>query len=423
MAISDTQGRDSIPLATPDQRKRGSMARRGQVGHIEISGKYYVVRFWKYPPGGKRILSKEKICPTSGSGYLPVGERKRRALEIVEQAGVNSVEQFNETQVGTTFREQAELFFKHAMERKRRPVKPKTLETWGYCADKWLIPALGDLPLGLVNNRTVKPLVEKMREAGLSAKSIHSYIGLVKLIVASKVDENGEQVFPRKWNHEFLDMPIIAGQRRPAFTAEVMAGIIEAASGRERVLYALLAGSGLRIGEALGLEIRHLSPDCRTITVEQSVWNGRIQTPKTPNAYRQIDLSSPLTDLLRAFIGDRREGLLFSNGAGKPLSQTNLLHRSLYPILAKLHVEKSGFHAMRRYRATWLRKSRVPEDLIRFWLGHADRTVTDGYSRLSEDMEYRRMGAEQTGLGFALPEPLIPTIPRIASREEVEAAC
>jgi integrase len=284
---------------------------------------------------------------------------------------------------------------------------------------------LADLPLGTVTNATVKPLVAKMQEAGLSAQSMHAYIGLVKLIMASKVDENGEQMFSRKWNHEFLDMPIIAGQHRPTFTPEAVTKIVEAAAGRDRVLLAVLAGSGLRIGEALGLEIRHLSPDCRTVTVEQSVWNGRIQTPKTTNAYRQVDLAPALGDLLRTHIGVRREGLVFANLRGLPLSQTNLLHRLLYPILEKLGMEKCGFRAMRRFRVTWLRKSRVPEDIIRFWMGHADKTVTDGYSRLSEDTEYRRTVAEQTGLGFDLPHherPIVRNVRKKMGRVETGVA-
>ena len=265
-----------------------------------------------------------------------------------------------------------------------------------------------------MNNATVKGLVVKMNEAGLSPKTVSNYVGLVKLIVASAINENGEQLLPRKWNHDFIDMPVVQKQHQPTFAAETMSSIVRKAEGQEQVLYALLVGTGLRVGEAIGLEIRHLSEDCRTITVEQSCWQGDIQIPKTKNAYRQVDLCSSLADLLKVFVGDRKSGLLFTNRTGKPLSQTNLLRRSLHPILAELSIGKAGFHAMRRFRTTWLRKQRSPEDLIKFWLGHAKESVTDGYSKLADDVEFRAQVAETAGAGFEVPAPLISMVPRIS---------
>jgi integrase len=398
------------------------MARRGQVGLIERSGNWYVVRFWKYPKTGPRIKVREKICPVSGPGSMSRGERRRRATEIVEQAGVNDAQQFTDTHVGVTFREQAEWFLKHAEQRHRRPVKPKTIQTWRYAADKWLLPDLGDLPLAQVNNATVKPLVGKMLAAGCSAQTIHAYVGLVKLIVASKVDVNGEQMFPRQWNHDFLDIPVIGDQHQPVFDAATVKGIVAEATGQERMLYALLAGTGLRIGEALGLEVRHLSKNCRTIRVEQSVWEGTVQTPKTKNAYRQVDLCPALADLLKLHVGDRRDGFVFANGAGNPLLPANLLHRSLHPILDKLDAPHAGFHAFRRFRVTHLRKSRVPEDLIRFWAGQSAKSITDTYSKVSADLPFRLSVAAEVGVGFDVPALLGPMGPKIASENEVEVA-
>ena len=46
-----------------------------------------------------------------------------------------------------------------------------------------------------VNNGTLKALVTKMVNAGLSAKSVNSYAGLTKLVVASAMDQNGEQLY------------------------------------------------------------------------------------------------------------------------------------------------------------------------------------------------------------------------------------
>jgi hypothetical protein len=81
----------------------------------------------------------------------------------------------------------------------------------------------------------------------------------------------------------------------------------------------------------------------QTITVEQSYWEGELQTPKTKNAYRPVDLCSSLAALLKAFAAEPRTGLLFTNRIGNPLSQTNVLPRSLHPILEELKVEKTGF--------------------------------------------------------------------------------
>lgn len=59
---------------------------------------------------------------------------------------------------------------------------------------------------------------------------------------------------------------------------------------------------------------------------------------------------------------------------------------SLHPLLKKIGQPRSGAQAFRRFRVTWLRKQAAPEDLIRFWLGHADKSVTDLYCKLREDL-------------------------------------
>src|ERR1700722_8187301 len=99
------------------------------------------------------------------------------------------------------------------------------------------------------------------------------------MVVASAVNENGEQIHPRTWNHEFMDLPEVKNQRQPTHTSEVMKVIVASSQGRERMLYAFLAATGLRIGEALGIEIdKHFSDDFATLLIRQQVWNGRVQS-------------------------------------------------------------------------------------------------------------------------------------------------
>jgi hypothetical protein len=51
----------------------------------------------------------------------------------------------------------------------------------------------------------------------------------------------------------------------------------------------------------------------------------------------------------------------------------------------------------------------VPWDLEKFWIGHANKDVTDRYAeQLKEDVEFRQEWAEKIGLGFVLgPSNLI----------------
>jgi hypothetical protein len=93
-------------------------------------------------------------------------------------------------------------------QRKRKPIAPATVEWWQGCLDVWILPNLGDVPLPSVGNFALKGLVEKMVAAGLSPKTVNTYSQVVKSVVASAVNEEGEQLFPRKWNHEFVDMPV-----------------------------------------------------------------------------------------------------------------------------------------------------------------------------------------------------------------------
>jgi hypothetical protein len=131
--------------------------------------------------------------------------------------------------------------------------------------------------------------------------------------------------------------------------------------------------------------------------------------------------STELANVLRAQVGRRTLGYVFSTAEGTPLNQRNVLGRHLHPALEAIGRENFGFHAFRRFRVTHLRKQRVADDLIRFWLGHADKTVTDGYSKLSDDVEYRQSVAQSAGVGFTLPAATAPVLPFVTRCDPVSS--
>ena len=387
------------------------MSRRsGQNGSIERKGNVYYARFWLDVPGSaKRVYKSVRMCPVDGPGSLNKFEQKRRLREILLEAGANSVEAFREAEavnLGTTFEKQAERWFKEVQTRKRRPIKPRTADAWETYLS-YINSKIGAVPLSSVNNLMMKEFIAGMAgetkkgKVRFSAKSICNYVQVVKMVVASAVNEQGEQIYPVKWNHDFMDMPEVKDQRTPTFTAEEVDSIISSAEGQYQILYALLAGTGLRIEEAFALQVEDIQDSL--IRVRHSLWRGQLYSPKTTAGVREVDMHHSLAEAMHDYLTGRTSGFVFVSGAGTPLARSNVLRRSLHKILLGMGREKCGFHAFRRYRVTHLRKQRVPEDLLRFWIGHADESVTDGYSKVKADVEFRRFTAEQAGTGFHIP--------------------
>ena len=61
----------------------------------------------------KRTLKRERICPVIGPGSLGASARERRAREIVQQSGADTVEHFERVvaRTGVTFGEQADTWY------------------------------------------------------------------------------------------------------------------------------------------------------------------------------------------------------------------------------------------------------------------------------------------------------------------------
>jgi integrase len=427
-----------VAEATPAKRTGKSMSRRtGQSGHLEQSGKWWVVRWWMDVKGqDKRVLKRARICPITGLGTLSKSARERRAREIIVESGADSEEHFNKVvkqETGLTFKEQAVYWLQKAKTRNRKPVASSTIESWEGCLKNWLNPSIGDLPLSEVNNAVLRQLVAKMSKEGLSPKSIDNYAQVVKMVVASAVDKEGEQIHPRRWNHEFVDLPVVekAKQNTPCFSCEVMTGLAEWKYKRERMVFILCGAAGLRIGEALGLEIdKHISPDFLTISVEQKARHGQIEERlKTAAALRKIDLHPRIAGLLKEYVGERRTGFLFRTRNGKPLGSSNILRRHLHPALKQLkyinsftRTHKAGNHAFRRFRNTYLRNhTECPQGLQQYWMGHAGESMTDLYDKIKEDVAFRRKWAEKCGFGFELSSK-VPNVPKIDGKDEATEA-
>lgn len=298
-------------------------------------------------------------------------------------------------------RQQTERYWTSITTRKRNPIKGSTRSSYNSYIQNWILPELGAMQVADVENGVVKALVAKLAESGLSAATIAGITNCVKGIVASCQDQNGNQLYPRTWNNDFIDAPLITDQKTPIITALEAHRAISTTSGQYRPFFALLAGSGLRIGEIRALRgapvcgSSYWDANRAVLAINRAIYNGKEQSTKTTAGVREVDLHPDLNRFMIETLPNAGTDYLFQSEANGPIRE-----KSARRVLKDLGIP--GFHSFRRFRITHLEAQNVPLSLMNFWAGHADKTVHDRYVKIGRDIQVRREWAEKAGLGFEL---------------------
>lgn len=168
---------------------------------------------------------------------------------------------------------------------------------------------------------------------------------------------------------------------------------------RDRFLIALLAGTGMRVGEALGLRHEDIDPAGRLVRVRARRNSNHARVKSGP---REIPVAPALirlyTDYLVTEYGDLDCDYVFVNlwagNHGEPWRYWNVTD-----LIARLR-RRSGIeftaHMFRHTYATELLRREVPAEVVQKLLGHASITTTVGtYAHL--DISHVRDVLERSG--------------------------
>src|ERR1700680_3416017 len=244
-------------------------------------------------------------------------------------------------------------------------------------------------------------------------KSIVEYFSVMQKVVKSAVDKKLKPIYQREWDFSAVCLPKVnpKNQHRSTLSRKEASDIVSNAGGKYRVLFAVLAGTGLRISEALGLEVgKHLSKDCSIITVNQQRGKkGQTEAyPKTDAGVREVDVDPSLAKMLRDFLGDRKQGFLFESENGTMLNPQNIYRDSFSDILKEIGRSNVRFHAFRRFRESILLRSECRNILMNFWHGHADSEMSARYGKqLLEDVEFRQEWQRRSDSVSISPRPAL----------------
>jgi integrase len=239
--------------------------------------------------------------------------------------------------------------------REREGLAERTIEDYKWALAHHLLPWFKDYRLVEITALEVdRYKVAKAAEGVLGANQVNKTItrlsqilgtaaeyGLVPANAAAGKRRRLKGTKPRRAWVEPEQLPLLLEHAEPLL------------AGRGRPLLATLAGAGLRISEALGLERQDVNLVKGTLTVRQS---------KTEAGVRVVDLTPSLRDELAVWL-DKSEfkepgDLVFPTQKGKPDNRNNVRRRLLVkaietvnPKLAELGIDSIGAvspHGLRR---------------------------------------------------------------------------
>ena len=316
-----------------------------------------------------------------------------------------------------TFKAMAETWFENKKVdagKNGKPVKETTLDHWKNHIDSYLTPAFGDLRL----DQIATSAIEKRRllwrdEDKLSPITVNKLLTTTTAIFNEAVRLGKVKHNPAS-NAQRLGVGSVeasgknAAEIRPEeiYNAEELNRLIQGAEpGFNRTLIFTVAMTGVRHGEALGLQWGDIDLAAGKITVRRTwpdKWRGEepiFYVPKSKNGVREIPIPDELVQALKRWklaCPISQWDLVFPKKDGTPHDRKTVLRSALYPAIRNAKVKKLNMHALRHTFASLLlsQGTSIPE--VSSYLGHADpqitlkvyshwipRTKTDSISRLA----------------------------------------
>lgn len=280
----------------------------------------------------------------------------------------------------------------------RTRVRPSTWASYRTHIRHQVAPRLGDRFLSEISpadlNTLYADLLEEGRsdgKGGLRPSSVRRVHAVLHRALRDAV----------RWGHiaenpaDRCDPPRIrtGDSEMTTWSAEELASFLRSIAGHDlHPLFLLLATTGLRRGEALGLRWKDVDLTARVISVRHTILSvsGRVieGTPKTAKGRRVVALDEHSVQVLEALRrgAPDRSGLVFSRD-GAPLDPV-----SVSKTFAKL-VERSGLprirlHDLRHTHATLALQAGVHPKIVSERLGHSTVSLTlDVYSHAIPHMQ------------------------------------
>jgi len=294
-----------------------------------------------------------------------------------------------------TVSEWADMWLKDHIEPARRQ---KTTERYRDVVKKYIVPYIGHMALQKIGPTDIKALESDWLSQGMSKQGV-AYSHRI-LSACLKYGVRMEVIFRNP--AEVVEPPRIERKEIHPPSPSAVKEILEKSESLKETLFPalwLIAYTGLRRGECLGLEWNNIDLNGQKISVVQSLVRSAqkgliLQPPKTRLSRRVIDIDSDTVEVLnrhRLGQGESKlmlgtsyvdRDLVFPNDLGEFLNPMALT-RTLDRVCKRLGDSKIRLHDLRHFHASILIQEGSSPVMISRRLGHSSPSMTlDTYGHL-----------------------------------------
>jgi len=281
-------------------------------------------------------------------------------------------------------------------------LKVSTQSSYRTNLNRYVVPWLGETRLKDLRKGDIQAWLAALSESGLARQTVKNIWSALSSVLRTAVDwgyikENpahGVRLPPRQPKAAvFLPTPdqvvqILQQLREPSYT-----------------LLLLLVGTGLRVGEAIGLRRDDIDMSRKSLTVRRDIWHGHVNSPKYAASERVIPLGPILAEHMQGRL-DGAGSWVFAGNTGKPLDPRNLAKRQLHPVLDRLGIPRFSWHRLRKLHSTYLGDLSVSPRIMQAQLGHADAALTlNVYTQLIPESQRRAIESLEGLLFRNVPKP------------------
>jgi len=251
-------------------------------------------------------------------------------------------------------------------------LKPSTQSSYRANLTRYVLPWLGETRLRELRKGEIQAWLSALSESGLARQTVKNIWSALSSVLRTAMDWGYIKENPARGVRFPTRQP-----KPPVFlpTPDQLAQVILRLPEPSHLLMLLLVGTGLRVGEAMGLRGEDIDLNRKTLTVRRDVWHGRVNSPKYAASERVIPLGPVLAEHLKDRVINPGRWV-FEGDAGKPLDPRNLARRQLHPALDRLGLPHFSWHRLRKLHSTYLGDLEVAPRILQAQLGHADAALT-----------------------------------------------